>query len=463
MVLALTMLMLGGFVLRCYTALDLYIHPWDERYHALVAKNLMSHPLRPTLYDKAILPYDYKDWGQNHIWLHKQPLALWVISASMYLFGINEIALRLPSILLTTIGIGLTFSIGKQLFSNRVGYVAAFLFAIHGNIIELAAGRVTTDHIDIFFLFFILLGVWLALKYAHTKHVIYNILCGLAIGLAILSKWLPALIVLPIWLLLVVQSSRFKIKEIIIQFLLLCLITAIIFLPWQIFIYHQYPQEARWESLYNFRHITETIEGHTGGFLYYIDKVRIVYGELIYLPLIWLLWYTLKNIKNKKWLILTVWIFIPLIFFSFVKTKLQGYILITAPALFITTAYFWTYLNRYRNKLKPRFLVLVVLFLLIAFPIRYSIERIKPFEKIERYPAWVKNIKALHTTSNTIVFNTDRHIEIMFYTDAIAYPQLPSIELLENLIKNGYEIIIIDNGKLGNAYKGLYGTKIGRL
>jgi|GEM_PF-2475173 len=29
---------------------DSYLHEWDERYHALVAKNLLLHPLKPTLY-----------------------------------------------------------------------------------------------------------------------------------------------------------------------------------------------------------------------------------------------------------------------------------------------------------------------------------------------------------------------------------------------------------------------------
>ena len=44
-----------------------------------------------------IFPYKYQDWTSNHVWLHKQPLPLWSMSASLWMFGINEIAVRLPA------------------------------------------------------------------------------------------------------------------------------------------------------------------------------------------------------------------------------------------------------------------------------------------------------------------------------------------------------------------------------
>ena len=67
---AILLILLCGLILRVYTSTDLYLHDWDERYHALVAKNLIGHPLIPTLYDDPILPYDFRNWVGNHIWLH---------------------------------------------------------------------------------------------------------------------------------------------------------------------------------------------------------------------------------------------------------------------------------------------------------------------------------------------------------------------------------------------------------
>jgi len=45
---AVLLLLLGGLILRIYTSADFYLHTWDERYHALVAKNMIQHPLTPT-------------------------------------------------------------------------------------------------------------------------------------------------------------------------------------------------------------------------------------------------------------------------------------------------------------------------------------------------------------------------------------------------------------------------------
>jgi len=148
---AVLLLILCGFILRIYIATDLYLHVWDERYHALVAKNLLHHFFIPTLYDNPVLPTGKYNWTTAHIWLHKQPFPLWTMAISMKLFGINEIALRIPSILLTTAGIGITYMIGKYFYNRKIAFVAAFLFSINGLIIELTGGRTATDHIDAFF------------------------------------------------------------------------------------------------------------------------------------------------------------------------------------------------------------------------------------------------------------------------------------------------------------------------
>jgi 4-amino-4-deoxy-L-arabinose transferase len=126
--LAVWLLLIAGLLLRIYTSTDFFLHYWDERYHALVAKNLINHPFRPTLYDTPLLPYDYFNWPGNHIWLHKQPMALWLMAGSMKLFGINEIALRLPSILMSTAGIWMMWFTGKYFAGKKADTCGIFLF-----------------------------------------------------------------------------------------------------------------------------------------------------------------------------------------------------------------------------------------------------------------------------------------------------------------------------------------------
>lgn len=447
---AVLLLILCGLGLLIYVSSDFFLHTWDEKYHALVAKNLIRHPLIPTLYDNPILPYDYKNWDGNHIWLHKQPLPLWIMATSMWIFGVNEIALRLPSIILTSIGIWMMFYIGKYFFNKRVGYLAAFLFSVNGLIIELTGGRVATDHIDIFFMFFIELAIFLSIIFVQRRKTIYTILVGVSIGAAILSKWLPALIVLPIWLLIVIDSGNFKLKTIITQFAILIITLVAVSLPWQLYIFSAFPEEAVWEASSNFKHITEVLGGRTGPFYYFIDKIRINYGELIYVPLFWFLWITLKKFKDKKRLAICIWFIVPLIFFSLAKTKMQGYMLFTAPALFLMTSEFYFMLLDYKKNHNLKWLINIILILLIALPIRYGLERIKPFEFRDRNPQWVIDLKKLNKEKieNGILLNYENPVEAMFYTNMTVYSNIPPKKIITELIEQGYTIIINDDGNI---------------
>lgn len=444
---AILLLVICGLALRIYTSTDFFLHSWDERYHALVAKNLIQHPLTPTLYDSPVLPYDYKNWPANHIWLHKQPLPLWTMAASMSLFGVNEIALRLPSIIFTTIGIWLTFSIGSFFFNKKIGYWAAFLYSINGLIIEATGGRTGTGHTDIYFLFFIELAVFFSIIFVQKKKTIYNVLAGFSIGAAILSKWLPALIVLPIWLLIVIDSGYFKPRTIIFQFFILIMTCIAVFLPWQVYIFQKFPIEANWEATYNIRHITEVIEGHTGPFYYYFMKLRIYCGDLIYLPLLWFLWKTFRNRNNLKRLAITIWFLVPFLFFSISETKAPVYILFIAPTLFLMTSEFISVLTDYKKNHKLKWLFNLILILLIALPIRYTIERVKPFEKRDRKPQWITDLKKLNDRKiqKGLLFNFQHPIEAMFYTNLTVYPDIPDKNVINGFIEKGYTVLFNNN------------------
>ncbi len=462
---AVLLLMACGLILKIYTIADFFLHNWDERYHALVAKNLIQHPLLPTLYDKPILPYDYKLWTANHVWVHKQPLPLWAMAGSMYLFGVNEIALRIPSAILMTIGIGLTFYIGKYLFDTSIGYLAAFFYAINGLILEQTGGRVATDHIDIFFLFFVELAVFFSIVFIQKQKTIYNILAGISIGAAILCKWLPALIVLPIWLLLVIDSKKFKPSAIIGQLLLLTTICIFTFLPWQIYIFSTFPAEATWEAGFNFKHITEVLDEQTGPIYYFLGKIRVNYGDLIYLPLLWFIWKSCANKHQLKRLALLIWVLVPLVFFSIAKTKMQGYILFICPALFLITADFYFMLNEYKKKPKMKWFSNIISLLLIALPIRYMLERVKPFEQRDRNPTWAIELRKLNDRKvhNGVLFNYQRPIEAMFYTSLTVYPNIPDRNKITELIAIGYTVIINDDGKIPEEIKTIEGITIEKL
>ena len=435
-----------GLFLRIYAGTDFFLHEWDERYHALVAKNLIEQPFKPTLYKYPVIPYDYTDWSSNHIWLHKQPIPLWAMAFSLGIFGVNEIALRLPSILLSTLAIWLTYKVASYYVSRKMALLAAFLHAIHGLIIELTSGRAATDHIDLFFLFFIELGVFFSISFLKNPKWYLSLLIGISIGLGILTKWLPALVVVLIWGLLVI-NQRLPWQKFFIHLVIILGAAIMISLPWQVYIFNTFPLEAEREHVYNARHLFEALEQHGEPWYYHFNKIRIIFGELIYLPL---LWFTYK--KNQQLLkgrlnglSLLAWIWVPIIFFSFAATKMQAYTIFSAPAFFILTALFFLYFSIYNERFFfPKYISNLILALLILLPVRYSIERVKPFTIRERRPEWAENFKALEKQfplgSKTVVFNVPKPIEFMFYTNAIAYPSLPESKILDSLSNLGYKL-----------------------
>lgn len=448
-------LIIGGLILRIYTSSDNYLHEWDERYHSLVAKNLIKHPLKPTLYEKPVLPYDYKDWTSNHIWIHKPPLPLWAMAISMSIFGINEFAIRIPSIILSSLSILILLGIGRYFYNDRIAFLACYFFSINGLIIELTAGRVATDHIDIFLMFFIELAILFSILFVQTQKSIFNVLAGMSTAAAILSKWLVALIVIPIWILILLDSNKFSPKKIIKHFLVLVSTCLALSLPWQIYIYTAFSNEAKWETSFNFKHFTEVLENQTGSIFYYVNKIRINYGELIYLAIIYFLYKLKASHYDKKRLALLVWFLLPIIIFSFAKTKMQAYIVFVSPALFLITSEFYFYINESEHHFKYLWLPKIILFLIIILPIRYMIERTKLFSNENRHPQWVRSLKKLNNevSQNTIIFNYDRPIEAMFYTNVIVYSQIPDTTKLKELNQQGYEIILIEKPDLPEYYR----------
>jgi len=441
---SLVLLVLCGFILRLVAAGDGFLHPWDERYHALVAKNLMREPLKPMLYANPLLPYDLRDWGANHVWLHKPPFPLWTMAASLRVFGVNEYAVRLPSVLLSTAGILLLYRLALLLSGRRVAWLAAFLFSIHGLTVELAAGRTATDHIDLFFLVTVLAAVWLAAEFASRGRPAWNFAAGVFVGLAVLCKWLPALIVLPIWFGLVVRTRRFSRREISAHAVVLVVTSIAVWAPWQIWMYLHFPREAATEASFNLRHFFEGLDGHGHGFFWHFLRLPRIYGELAYLPLGWFIWRTVRGRLDGKRLALLAWIVVPYLFFSVARTKMQAYTILSAPAIFILLALFVETLRRSRNRVRRRWLPALLALGVVALPVRYSLERIKPARAWAPAPSWVgelKELRSLAPPGRLVVFNEPRPIEAMFYADCVAYRTPAPAGAVERLRREGYTVL----------------------
>ncbi|MBK7130042.1 MAG: glycosyltransferase family 39 protein [Crocinitomicaceae bacterium] len=447
--LALLCLLFIGFGLRWYLAREGELHHWDEKYHALVAKHLIDDPLKPTLYQHPVLPYDQQNWVGNHIWLAKPPVALWGMALWIKILGNTVWAVRIMSFIYGMLAILLTWSIAKKFFNIRTAYYAAFLHAIHGVLVELIAGRTSSDHVEIALLFYVELAVWIAVYlYQKKNKILITALVGIVAGLAFLSKWYPAGIIFPLWLLvLYFHFPKMKFRFYFTHSLIITCTFLSVAGFWILYIAQHYPTEFMLIKDKFLGAYSTAVENHSGPWYYYLQEMLILYGELIYFVLALIFFLIYKKTDQLKLSILLTWICIPLLIFSFGETKRFTYLLLSAPACFILIAYAADYLllKLKDYQLKGRIVISILVFALFALPFRFSTERIKPFEDLSSNDTdFYNDVSSFQNKykAGDIISGTPYYIELMYFTDVTAaYAfELDSTEIL-SLQKRGFSII----------------------
>jgi len=456
--LSLLFLIFTSFCVFSFAALlDPFLNIWDERFHALVAKNLMNNPLKPTLYADPIVNMAYDGWDKFHIWLHKQPLFLWQIAISFKVFGISEFTLRIPSIIMGACIVLCSYRIGKLVVDARTGLVAGLFVLSSFYLIQIISGRQVTDHNDAAFLAYVVLSIWAFIEYYYSQNRYWIIFIGLFSGMAILCKWLVGLLVYSGWAYIRLLEKRYKIKENK-DFIQALLITVIVALPWQLFTLIAYPVEANNALRYNSLHFTTVIEGHAQPFFYHFNMVNVFYGEIasfLIIPALYIL-YKKSNNKNVYFALITM-ILMVYLFFSFAKTKLPNFTIIILPIIFIAFAAMFNSFVNYINSFvkinvfkKIIFVLLLIGLLLFKLDIEKLQEKHTMWKEDNSYTKMLthnKNVfKSLNLPANAVIFNVKgRHyVEAMFYSGLPAYNFIPSKEQYLNIkLKNRIAAVFV--------------------
>jgi 4-amino-4-deoxy-L-arabinose transferase-like glycosyltransferase len=443
------------FLLCFASSLYPFLNVWDERFHALVAKNMLDHPLMPTLYNETPVDIAYDWWDRSHIWLHKQPLFLWQIALSFKLFGVNETALRLPMIILGSFTVYAVYRSGKIIGNKDIGYYAALLFSTCFYGFELVSGRQETDHNDFSFVAYISLSLWAWIEYENKQNKWWLLLIGVFAGFAILCKWLPGLLVYLGWGAVSIARNKtnlWKWKDLLFSLS----ITLLIVLPWQLLIFNWYPVEASESYQYNMDHFSIPIEGHKGPFTYHLELIGRHYGSLvpiIFIPAIGFMFLGSKN--NRLILGLTINILFVFIFYSVVATKMPSFTFILALPAFICVAFFMDVgIRLVCQKIKGTAWAGVFLFVFLAalFFTRLNLPALREKHRFKNDPDFYHTLLGhnkrvftnLNLQKNTILFNVKgRHyIEAMFYSGLTAYNFMPSKEQYADLKSQGRNIAI---------------------
>jgi 4-amino-4-deoxy-L-arabinose transferase-like glycosyltransferase len=475
--LGLIALVVGAFFLALFMAsMDPFLHLWDEQQHALVAKNMAQYPFKPMLYKDPILPYLHSYWIQNHIWLHKQPLFLWQMALSIKMFGANVLAVRLPSIIMFSLLPLIVYRIGTIVKNAQAGFIAAFFMAIANFPLELVAGRLATDHNDVAFLFYLTLSIMCWMEYQQNGKKKWLILLGITAGCAVLVKWLMGLLVYVIWFLIISVKNKGKIWEIRNYFVMIkpFVISLIVIAPWQIYCIINYPREWKWEMQMAGKHFGQVIEGHRGDWTYHFDKAMdFLYFPGVSAPFILLIivgigiWRS-NTLNSKLFIGLTV-AFIY-IFFTMAATKMLGFTLIAMPLILVS---FGTCISEIivllRNKARLKTLVPLSAFTIILFPayqflnvdrmqimhseLGYWMDFERKHEMNELYA--ITELRKEYEDNKIVVFNSNLtpvgSVQIMFFTDYVAYPQIPNEREIQTVLKNDYKPVVLDRGNLSDS------------
>lgn len=450
MKIALFFLFLTALLLRFYFVVtDDFLHDWDERFHAVVAKNVMNNPFKPMLRANPIIDYNYTDWCCNHVWLHKQPLFLWQMALSMKIFGVNLFALRLPSALMGALLIFPTYKIGKLIFNPTIGYFAAFLLCFAQYQIELISGAMGMDHNDMAFLFYVTLSIWAFFEYYQSLSLKWVLLIGLFSGMAILCKWLTGLLVYLGWVIYLLANWQNKsFRHFIKDFFLAISTTIIVALPWQIYIDRAFPLESAHERAFNWKHIFENIEGHKGSIFYYLLKMDFHYGNYVYLLLVLGILIILKNCSLRQLLLM---IYVATIYFFFsiiVKSKLPSYVYVISPLVYLIIGLAIYHISRikaiYQSIISLSLLFIVAIITLQPMRLYENHLKANVETEIERHNTAIYQELNDLVPSDYVVFNCKEFddTEAMFYSNRNVYQWYLNEEEYHKLKTKGQKIAV---------------------
>jgi 4-amino-4-deoxy-L-arabinose transferase-like glycosyltransferase len=327
-----------------------HLFDWDEINFAESAREM-------------IVTGDYSTVQINYApFCEKPPLFIWLQTASMDAFGINEFAARFPNSICGILTLLVLFFLGRKLYDNSFGMILAFTY-IAG---ILPFFYFKSGLIDPWFNLFILLGI--VFIYFHylkqeLKPFKYLSISAFFIGLAILTKGPVALLITILVVLIFMLFSRNKIKFNWIQLVLFFCILILTAGSWFIIQLVNGDYDIVVDFIkYQIQLFSTKSAGHGGSFFYHFIILFFLVFPTSVIALKALI--QKQNFRSteqqafRKMMVILFWV--VLILFSIVKTKIIHYSsLCYFPLSFLAASEIY---DNIKNKQKPAKWQLVLLF-----------------------------------------------------------------------------------------------------
>ncbi len=309
------------------------IQKWDEARYANNALEMY------TSHNWLVLTYD----GSPDMWYTKPPLMVWLQVLSLNMFGINELAIRMPAAL-AALGTCMTvyYILAQKCRMPLWGAISVLLLVTIKGYVGLHGTRtgdldslltlLTTGYILSFFVY---------LDNGSRKHLYLTFLLLL---LAILTKSIQAVLFLPALLVYTIYKKKLisllKTKDTYIGIAIILFVTGAYYLARE----HYSPGylQAVWVNEVSGRYNT-VIEGHQASAWYYLDVMTSEQLSELYLlviPGFILGLYSIRGWVRDLTLLLLLAVVVYMVVISFAQTKLGWYPVPLYPLLAIVIGLF---------------------------------------------------------------------------------------------------------------------------
>ena len=303
----------------------------EARYSEIAREMLRTHNWI-TLFHNNGIPF-----------LAKPPLSTWLSAFSMHLFGVNELAARLPSLLLSIAILWLVWALAKK--RNGFGIATlAVLFLAGSFYFYLNAGAIMTDASLLFCTTLAMVAFWYGVV---DRAKIWAYVFFIALGLGLLAKGpvATALTAMPILIWVVLRSQWQPLWQNL-PWVKGSLLTLAIALPWYVLAEINTPGFLNYFIIgeHFHRFFIPSWKGNLYGYSH-AKPYGIIWGYILigFFPWTlvagyWLLYHGKKLISffrqdDQGWLLyLLLWACVPLLFFTFSSNIIYTYAFPSLPA-----------------------------------------------------------------------------------------------------------------------------------
>ncbi len=365
----------------------------------------------------ARLMYETKEWVVLQIdygipfWA-KPPLSTWLSGFSFNIFGVNEIAARLPYFLLNVVILIILGNWVKNI--KKSFFLPAFIllttpeFLIH-------TGVVSTDTALSFSITLIMISFWKAMQ--KESYSVWDYLFFIALGLGFLSKG-PLVLVLtapPIFIWLIIQKIKIKDIYLRLPWIKGIIITGLIAIPWYVLAEKKSPGFLDYFIVGE--HFNRFLKLGWEGDLYgsgHSQPLGMIWVFLMIFTFPWLqivlikLWRKRTTIFKDNWVsFLVLWLFWTPLFFTLSKNILHTYILPVTIPIALLMVHWW---DQYEKK--------KIIFILSSI---FPIAAILVFIGLNLNPQWYKYLNSdKYLIENQITKSSEKSAPI-YYWNNVSY------------------------------------------